>query len=185
LSPAGVLSDKGVQERLKVTPELAAANRAKLQAMPDLLANIVRARDLLDDERGERWKGEVSDADTALYDGGFFDDNDKRLMSVIRAAKPADLGQLTDDLHDQRLRTLLPRYKARNYPKDLSDEERAEWERYRHQVLMEGGAESRLAKFMHRLGELAQTEAGAEKRYLLEELQLYAESIMPVLDTDQ
>ena len=31
---------------------------------------------------------------------------------------------------------------------------------------------------------LAQSEAGSEKRYLLEELQLYAESIMPVVDVE-
>lgn len=185
LSPAGVLGDAGVQERLKVTPDTVNANLAKLNAMPELLERIVQARDLLDEERGEHWKGEQGDADTALYDGGFFDDNDKRLMSVIRAAQPTELSELTEDLHDERLRVLLPRYKARNYPRALSDEERAAWEAYRHHVLLDGGSESRLAKFMHRLGELAQTETGSEKRYLLEELQLYAESIMPVIDTDQ
>ena len=48
---------------------------------------------------------------------------------------------------------------------------------------MAGGMESRLAKFMHRLQELA-TEIGGrgDKLFLLEELQLYAESIMPVTD---
>jgi hypothetical protein len=50
---------------------------------------------------------------------------------------------------------------------------------------MDGGTESRLSKFMHRLGELAATEQDPNKRYLLEELQLYAESIMPVFDTGQ
>jgi exodeoxyribonuclease I len=185
ISPTGVLSDPAVQRRLKVTPEQVNTNLAKLNAMPELLANIVRARDLLDDERGERWKGEVADADAALYDGGFFDDNDKRLMSVIRAAEPTELGALTDDLHDARLKALLPRYKARNYPRHLTDEERAAWEQYRYEALLGGGTESRLAKFLKRLGELAETEAGSEKRYVLEELQLYAESIIPVVETDQ
>lgn len=184
LSPTGVLSDKGVQERLKTTPEQVNANLAKLNAAPNFLANIVKARDLLDDERGEQWSKEVNDADAALYDGGFFDDNDRKLMSVVRAADPSELGGLQNDVHDQRLRDLLPRYKARNYATFLTDEERAEWEKYRYHVLMEGGTESRLAKYMHRLGELAESEQGQEKRYLLEELQLYAESIMPVIDTE-
>jgi exodeoxyribonuclease-1 len=78
----------------------------------------------------------------------------------------------------------LPRYKARNFPSSLTDEERAEWEKYRYHYLIEGGTESRLAKFMKRLSELAQSEVGQEKRYLLEELQLYAESIVPVIDLD-
>jgi exodeoxyribonuclease-1 len=185
LSPTGVLSDPAVQERLMVTPDVVSANLAKLNASPQLLENIVKARDLLDDERGEHWKGEIADADMALYDGGFFDDNDKRLMSVIRAAEPSELGGLADDLHDERLKTILPRYKARNYPRQLTDEERADWEQYRFHVLAEGGTESRLAKYLKRLGELAETEAGSTKRYLLEELQLYAESIMPVIDTEQ
>jgi exodeoxyribonuclease I len=185
VASAGIISDAGVQKRLKVTPDLINKNFVSLQASPELKANIIKARDLLDDERGERWKGEVSDADVALYDGDFFDTNDKRLMSVVRAAKPEQLGELADDLHDQRLKVLLPRYKARNYPKQLTDEERAVWESYRYHLLMGGGAESQMAKFMHRLGELAETVQDSDKRYLLEELQLYAESIMPLADTEQ
>jgi hypothetical protein len=49
---------------------------------------------------------------------------------------------------------------------------------------MDGGTESQLAKYMHRLGELSKAEKNQGKLYLLEELQLYAESIMPVIETD-
>lgn len=180
LSPVGVLRDKSVQERLHVTPEAVNANLAKLRAAPEFLANIVKARDLLDDERGEQWSKEAPAPEAALYAGGFFDDTDRKLMAVVRAADPAELGELIDDFHDPRLREMLPRYKARNFPGALTDEERAAWEAYRYHVLIDGGADSRLAKFMHRLGELAESEATADKRYLLEELQLYAESIMPL-----
>jgi exodeoxyribonuclease-1 len=184
LSPTGILSDKGVQERLKVTPEIVNMNLAKLSARPDFVANVVKARDLMDDERGEQWSKEKPAPEAALYDGGFFDDNDKKLMSVVRAADPSRLGEVAGDFHDVRLRDMLPRYKARNFPDRLTDEERAEWEKYRYHYLIDGGTESRLAKFMQRLGELAQSETGQEKRYLLEELQLYAESIVPVVDLD-
>ena len=37
---------------------------------------------------------------------------------------------------------------------------------------------------MHRLQELSESEKDSDKRYLIEELQLYAESVMPVLDFD-
>ena len=183
LSPVGPLRDKEVQERLKVTPEVVNANLAKLSALPELVANIVRARDLLDDERGEHWSRQVNDADVALYDG-FVGEGDKKLAGVVRAAGPAEPGGYTEKFSDPRLRDLLPRYKARNFSGSLTDEERAAWEKYRYQVLMDGGANSRLAKFMHRLGQLAESERGEEKRYLLEELQLYAESIMPVMDME-
>jgi len=183
LSPTGILSDESVQERLKVTPEVVNANLAKLSALPELVANIVKARDLLDDERGEQWSKAAPDADAALYDG-FIGENDKKLMAVVRAADPAELAGLRQDFHDQRLQELLPRYKARNFSDQLTDEERTEWETYRYHTLMDGGAESKLAKFMHRLGQLAESEQVQEKRYLLEELQLYAESIIPVTDIE-
>ncbi len=185
LSPLGLISDEAVQKRLQVTPELIKTNLAKLNALPELIMKIIKARELFDEERAEHWKGEVPDADAALYDGGFFNDNDKRLMSVVRAAKPSELSQLPAEFQDERLQSILPRYKARNFPGSLTDEERAGWEEYRQHLLMDGGNESRLAKYMHRLGELAETETDSDKRYLLEELQLYAESIMPVVEIDQ
>ncbi len=185
LSPLGPLKEPAVQECLQVTPELIQTNLHKLAALPELVANIVRARDLLDDERGEEWSKEAPDADTALYgNGGFFDDNDKRLMAVVRVGEPTELSGLQSDFHDQRLRDLLPRYKARNFSSALTDEERAAWEAYRYRAFMDGGADGRLGGFMKRLGELAETEAGRDKLYLLEELQLYAESVMPVVDDE-
>jgi len=184
LSPTGLLSDKGVQERLKVTPEIVNAHNAILRANPDFVANVVRARNLMDDERGEQWSKEKPVPEAALYDGGVTADTDKKLMSVVRAADPAELSEIAGDFHDARLQQMLPRYKARNFSTELTDEERAEWEQYRYHALLDGGEESRLAKFMKRLSELAESEAGQDKRYLLEELQLYAESIMPVVDID-
>jgi len=183
LSPTGILSDEGVQQRLGVTPAAVNANLTKLNALPELVANIVKARGLLDDERGEQWSKAAPDADAALYDG-FISDADKKLAAVVRAAEPAELAQLQPDFRDERLRALLPRYKARNFASQLTDEERASWEEHRYHALMDGGTESKLAKFMHRLGQLAESEQGQEKRYFLEELQLYAESIMPVADVD-
>lgn len=183
VSPLGPLSDQAVQERLRISPAVVKAHLSKLSALPELAANIVRARDLLDDERGEHWSRAATEAEAALYDG-FLSDADKKLTSRVRTVNPADLTTLLADFHDQRLKELLPRYKARNFSAQLTDEERAEWEKYRYHALMDGGAESRLARFMHRLSQLAESEQGQQKRYLLEELQLYAESIMPVTDLD-
>ena len=182
LSPLGILQDDAVQKRLQVTPQIVQSNLNKLAAAPEFIANVVRASSLLEIEREEHWGKESNDADEALYGGGFFDDNDRRLMSAVRAAEPSDLGDLQPGFHDQRLQDLLPRYKARNYPDRLTDEERMAWEQYRYHALMDGGLESRMGRYMQRLAELAESEAASDKRYLLEELQLYAESIMPVFD---
>ena len=183
LSPTGLLSAKGVQERLQVTPELVGKHLKALQASPELPQNILKARDLLDKEREQAQTGPTKHCDECLYDG-FFDDHDCQLLPVVRAAKPDELSELAGDFHDERLQQMLPLYKARNFSKYLTDEERAAWEQERYHRLMDGGTESRLSRYMHRLGELAETEKGSDKRYLLEELQLYAESIMPVVEAD-
>jgi hypothetical protein len=46
-------------------------------------------------------------------------------------------------------------------------------------ALFDGGEQSRLSQFMHRLTELSAQETAKSKHFLLEELQLYAESIFP------
>jgi exodeoxyribonuclease-1 len=100
-------------------------------------------------------------------------------MPAVRTAKPEALGALKDKLRDERLRSLLPLYKARNYPASLSADERAAWDAFCKQQLFEGGQASRLAKYFARLGELAEGKLTSEQQYILEELQLYGQSIVP------
>lgn len=117
-----------------------------------------------------------------MYDG-FFSDRDKIAMSVVRAAKPEELNSLDLKFQDSRLTALLPLYKARNYPKHLTPEERDEWEKFRARKLLTGGKDSKLAKYFVRLQEVAaQPDLTGHQQYLLEELKLYAESIMPEMD---
>lgn len=183
VSPTGLLSDTGVQKRLQVTPELVNKHAKTLAALPELAENILKARDIMNKAREDGYKKQETTVDGQLYDG-FLDDHDCRLLDVVRASEPAELQQAGESFHDGRMKEMLPLYKARNFSKYLTDEERGAWEQYRYHALMDGGEQSRLAKFMRRLGELAEGAAGQEKRYLLEELQLYAESIMPVTDTE-
>jgi exodeoxyribonuclease-1 len=182
IAPLGVMQD--APEKIRVDLEMIVRHKKLLQDHPEFAKNVLAAQELLDQEQEARNKT-PQPADARLYDG-FFDQHDSQLMSVIRAAQPQEIGEdLLADLHDERLRELLPLYKARNYAKFLTDEERAAWEKHRYHLLMDGGTESRLAKFMHRLQELAQSEQSSEKRYLLEELQLYAESVMPIADNGE
>jgi exodeoxyribonuclease-1 len=78
---------------------------------------------------------------------------------------------------------MVPLYKARNYPKSLSGDEREVWDAFCFERLQGGGEQSQIAKFAKRLQELAQdAKLSQNKQYLLEELQLYAESILVVQD---
>lgn len=66
------------------------------------------------------------DPERQLYDG-FFTDEDKAVMAQVRAATPHDLTQHNFVFRDKRLREMLWRYKARNFPTSLSTAERGQW----------------------------------------------------------
>jgi exonuclease I len=74
---------------------------------------------------------------------------------------------------------MVPLYKARNFPKQLTTEEHESWEAFRRKSLI-GGENSVFAKFSKRMQEIrANRKLTSHEDYLLTELQLYAESIMP------
>ena len=183
VAPMGVLADAATQERLKLDLEVIKQHKHALAQATDFADKILKAVAIMDGQRDRAIaaKGK-QDVDARLYDG-FMANGDKPLMRAVRAAKPADLMDFTNKLNDDRLKQLLPRYKARNYPESLSDDERKAWEEHCRQWLMDGGQQSRLAQYFTRLQELAAT-AGGDQTYLLEELQLYGQSIMPVYDDE-
>jgi exodeoxyribonuclease-1 len=75
---------------------------------------------------------------------------------------------------------MLPLYKARNFPKQLSHEEHEEWENYRRNIFYGGGDSSIYSKFSKRMQEIASSRKLTKNdEYLLTELQLYVESILP------
>ena len=178
LAPLSVL-DAHTQARLKIDLAIIAKHRDILRDNPQFVQNVLEALTIMDSER-EQWTKQTN-VDARLYDG-FVGDKDVTIMSVLRAAAPEELTDIGKDLADPRLKELLPLYKARNFPRSLTDDERAAWDAHCYQAIMEGGTESRLAKYMHRLQQLSQTTTNADKRYLLEELQLYAESIIPAFE---
>ena len=64
--------------------------------------------------------------DTALY-GSFVPKEDRGLIQEVREASPAELRDRRFAFSDSRLPELLFRYRARNWPEILSDEERSQW----------------------------------------------------------
>jgi exodeoxyribonuclease-1 len=177
ICPTGLIADEKVQERLGITLKQVEDNKAKLKALPDLLRNIVVAQKLMDDERQQSYDSDT-DADENVY-GGLYDDHDRNLLRVVRGADPSKLTKFSGDFHDKRLQTLLPRYKARNFPGSLTDEERKAWDSYRNDRLFGGGDDSRLAEYFRRLAACAAEPKYADKQFLLEELQLYGQSLLP------
>jgi exodeoxyribonuclease-1 len=182
VAPLGVLQEADALARLRIDLDIIEKHRKILAAADGFQAKVLKALEMLDTQQQTEWMAKPQSVDEQLYDG-FFDDHDCRLLPVVRAARPDELSQLAEDFHDVRLQALLPLYKARNYPKSLSDDERQVWDSFCYERLQGGGAQSRIARFAKRLQELAQdTKLPKEKHYLLEELQLYAESILIVQD---
>ncbi|MCA9332796.1 exodeoxyribonuclease I [Candidatus Saccharibacteria bacterium] len=179
IAPLNVL-DKKSQSRLSINISEAIINHQTLLSVRDQLeVNTKRALELLDVYQQAKFIEDNLDADGRLYDG-FFSDSDKTKMSLIRATDPSDLSSSDILFSDGRLQALLPLYKARNFPKMLSDEERNLWDQYRTRRLLGNGTDSRIMKYFERIKQLSDDpNTTSEQQYILEELKLYGESIMP------
>lgn len=182
VAPLSVL-DEASQERLKLKPETYMQNYKKLQKVQkELTKGVLEALQILDKKLQARLLENEADVDARLYDG-FFANEDKSKMQTMRAADAQHIGSLDLRFKDARLEALVPLYKARNYPKSMSDEDRVRWEQFREHKLMSGGETSRAARYFARLAELAKSPSlTGEQQYLLEELQLYGQSVLPAAE---
>jgi exodeoxyribonuclease-1 len=187
VAPLGVIKDQATQERLKLSLDDVKKHLALFKKHQAQFAdNVLLALKRLDEEREATQSdllGNPLTVDERLYDG-FISDADKNRMRVVRAAQPGELAELASGFRDNRLQHLLPLYKARNYPKALDPDEQAAWDSFCQQKLLSGDAQSAVARYFNRLQEIAATSPNAQKQYLLEELRLYGESILPADVTD-
>jgi exodeoxyribonuclease-1 len=167
VAPLGVL-DEAAQKRIKLDMKQVEENLKKLQGLKDFGVKVREAFELREPFKPEK------DVDAQLYDG-FMNNGDKGKMSAVRAASAAELADFHPDFADERLSKLLVRYKARNYPQSLNEDERAAWEEYRSARL-----KGDMAAFGASLQRLAKNETREDKLFLLSELQLWAESIVPI-----
>ena len=84
------------------------------------------------------------------------------------------------NFNEKGLKVLLPLYKARNFPASLTDAERIVWEQYKHDYLITGGNDSRLARYFAKLEELKQQSKLTDKQtHIIEELRLYGKALFP------
>ena len=113
-----------------------------------------------------------SDVEGKLYDS-FTPKSDQTKIRLVAAADSTGLADLHPNFTDERLDELLFRYKARQYPASLSESEEERWRKFRRAKL-----ERELPAYLSELSKLANSPAA--DRFILEELQLWAESIAPV-----
>jgi len=100
------------------------------------------------------------DVDEDLY-GGFVGDDDRRRLDRLRRDAPRRPPR-PPSFHDPRLDELVLRWRARNFPATLSDDEAAQWRQHRRERLIDGaGGAVTLARFQERVDALAD---GADER---------------------
>lgn len=122
LAPISVLRPVD-EQRLNISLTECYQNIAKIKntrAIEDKIARVF-SKDELNETALE------IDPDLAIYSGGFFSGQDKRIFENIRAMLPETLAQYSPNFTDPRLKALFFRYRARNYPESLSPRETVEW----------------------------------------------------------
>ena len=117
----------------------------------------------------------LPDPEAQLYDG-FLNDRDRLRVEAVRNADERELADFHPEFQDERLAPLLLHYKARNFPRSLSEDDLVHWETWRAQHL-----QAQLPQFMVSLQRLAST-ATDEQQFILQELQLWAEAVLPSSD---
>ena len=125
------------------------------------------------------------DVDEDLY-GGFVGNEDRRILQRLKAMSPDELAQRTagrsPGFVDERLEEIVFRYRARNFPDTLTDEEQGRWHELRTARLHEGaGGGLSLSAFFERIDQLSEQLADDDERGqdILGALYDYAEQIAP------
>lgn len=155
---------------------------------------LYRQRTLCLSDAQEVWRDKVlaiyaredftpsEDPEQQLYDG-FIGDRDRRLCEQVRTADPMQLAQEQWPFDDERLPELLFRYRARNFPDTLNDEEHERWKLFCQQRLSDArwGAPNTLQGFNEATAQWS-LSATATQRQVLEEWREYADSLRKRLD---
>ena len=125
--------------------------------------------------------GATPDVDEDLY-GGFINPADRRTLDRLRGLPGDKLAGKQPAFDDGRLAELFFRYRARNFPTTLSEEETERWQQHCRDRL-HGGAigPSPLAQFFERIDALNES-ADERGQAILGDLYDYAEQIAPELD---
>lgn len=165
VAPLGVL-DSASEVRISLSRTEAMKHYHQLNSQAGLIKRLTRA-----------WCKRpafppAGDVEGKLYDS-FTPKSDQTKIRLVAAADSTGLADLHPNFTDERLDELLFRYKARQYPASLSESEEERWRKFRRVKL-----ERELPAYLSELSKLASSLAADQ--FILEELQLWAESIAPV-----
>jgi exodeoxyribonuclease-1 len=168
IAPIGVLGSSDGWKKISLTEEVIKINRDKLISIPGFAEKI---RGIF--ESREEFK-KSPDPEAQLYDG-FVPDVDKMRIELVRGSNANQLADLHPNFNDDRLIDLLLHYKARSFPKSLAEDEVVIWEKWRSERI-----NAQIPAFVKSLKDLSSQVTDDNKIFILQELHLWLESIMPL-----
>lgn len=170
VAPLAVLEKEDGWNKIQLDLATIEKHRKLLLANPDFAERAARV--LL---KKPDWPP-IVDAEGQLYDG-FISDRDKLRAEVLRNTPEQELKKYKPEFEDARMTELFPRYMARNFPRIANGEYLAAYEEWRSARL-----QSKAPRFMQDLQAVSKTELTDHQQYVLEELKLWFESVMPEPD---
>lgn len=170
VAPLGVLEQENGWANIHLDQATIRKHQKSLLTRPDFAE---RVREMFEN-RPEFAKS--PDPESRLYDS-FVSDSDRLRIESVRQADQAKLVDLQPSFQDERLPELLVHYKARNFPKSLSEDEVTQWETWRAERL-----NREMPKFLASMQRLSAKRLSEKDEFILTELRLWAESIVPSVD---
>lgn len=170
VAPLGVLEQGNGWQKISLDAETVQKHQNILLKHPDFAEKL---RSIFENKPTFK---KLPDPEAQLYDG-FLNDRDRIRVEAVRNADERELADFHPEFQDERLSPLLLHYKARSFPRSLSEDNLRQWEAWRA-----GHLQAQLPGFMAALQRLAPT-ADNEQQFILQELQLWAEAVLPTADS--
>lgn len=167
VAPLGVLEQGDGWQKISLDAKTVQKHQNILLSHPDFAEKL---RGIFENKPAFK---KMPDPEAQLYDG-FLNDRDRIRVEAVCNADERELADFHPEFQDERLVPLLLHYKARNFPRTLSQDELQQWESWRAQHL-----QAQLPQFMASLQRLAPTANDNDRQFTLQELQLWAESVLP------
>lgn len=173
VAPLSTLSDERA-EALDIDKTAALQRRETLLQQTGIVQKLI---DVYEEE--SRDYAEL-DVDAGLYQEGFLDPSGKQWCEQVIESAPEQLDKLMTIAPTSAYQTRLFRYRARNYPHTLNEDELSRWQAYRQAKLVDqpSGNGLSLTTFMDQLNLLAEQYANdPNKLAILRALANYAQNL--------
>lgn len=166
VAPLNVLDQEDGWKRIALDAKTIEKHRQILLKHPDFAKRVGEVF------AGKRDYKKSDNAEAQLYDN-FLDGRDKLRAEQVHELTRENVADFAPKFDDERLKKLYVLYKARNFARNLSDEERIEYEEYRAKRLDE-----QLKSFLPDLNRQYQrSDLTDEQKFVLEELKLWLEAV--------